>query len=107
MNFNSLDVIIMIVYLLMLVIIGVIGARRAKSPRRLLLAGRKLGFLCISAVLAPLFWGGDSTIGATNATWYELGVFRHVACCHARFRNYALGVFLAKTDFETFSNDDQ
>ncbi|WP_313428599.1 sodium:solute symporter [Siminovitchia terrae] len=95
MNFNSLDVIIMIAYLLMLVIIGVIGARRAKSPEDYVLAGRNLGFFMYFGCLGAVILGGASTIGATKLG-YEFGVSGMWLVVMLGLGIMLLGVFLAK-----------
>lgn len=70
---SLLDVIVIIVYFLVLVIIGIIGVRKAKTSEMYLLAGRNLGVFMLFGCLTAVFLGGSSTIGSAQLG-YEVGL---------------------------------
>ena len=70
---SLLDVIVIIVYFLALVIIGIIGVRKAKTSEMYLLAGRNLGVFMLFGCLTAVFLGGSSTIGSAQLG-YEIGL---------------------------------
>lgn len=92
---KSLDVIIMILYLLLLVIVGVIGSRRAKTSKDYVLAGRNLGFFMYFGCLGAVILGGASTIGSTKLG-YEYGISGMWLVVMLGLGIMLLGVFLSK-----------
>lgn len=68
-----LDMIIILIYFLVLVGVGIIGVRKAKTSDMYLLAGRNLGVLMLFGCLTAVFLGGSSTIGSAQLG-YELGL---------------------------------
>jgi solute:Na+ symporter, SSS family len=68
-----LDISIIIVYFLIVIGIGVIGSRKAKTIEDYALAGRNLGFFMYFGCLSAVILGGASTIGTTKLG-YEFGV---------------------------------
>lgn len=95
MNFNTLDVAIMIAYLLLLVIVGIIGSRRAKTSEDYVLAGRNLGFFMYFGCLGAVILGGASTIGSTKLG-YEFGISGMWLVVMLGLGIMLLGIFLAK-----------
>ena len=61
-----LDFSIIIVYFAVLIIVGIIGSRRAKTSEDYILAGRNLGFFMYFGCLSAVILGGASTIGTTQ-----------------------------------------
>lgn len=68
-----IDVLIMVVYFAALIIVGIIGVRKAKTAEIYIVAGRNLGLYMFFACLTAVFLGGSSTIGATQLG-YEIGL---------------------------------
>lgn len=68
-----IDVLIMVVYFAALIIVGIIGVRKAKTADIYIVAGRNLGLYMFFACLTAVFLGGSSTIGATQLG-YEIGL---------------------------------
>ncbi len=95
MNINSFDVVIMIAYLLLLVVVGVIGSRRAKTSEDYVLAGRNLGFFMYFGCLGAVILGGASTIGSTKLG-YEFGLSGMWLVVMLGLGIMLLGIFLAK-----------
>ncbi|MFD1708795.1 sodium:solute symporter [Siminovitchia sediminis] len=95
MNVNSLDVIIMILYLLLLVVVGIIGSRRAKTSEDYVLAGRNLGFFMYFGCLGAVILGGASTIGSTQLG-YEFGISGLWLVAMLGLGIMLLGIFLVK-----------
>ncbi|MEK4029842.1 sodium:solute symporter [Pseudobacillus sp. FSL P4-0506] len=92
---NVLDVIIMIGYFLLLVIVGIIGSRRAKTSEDYVLAGRNLGFFMYFGCLGAVILGGASTIGTTKLG-YEFGISGMWLVVMLGLGIMTLGIFLAK-----------
>lgn len=69
---SILDTILIIIYFLVLMIIGVIGYRKAKTSNVYLLSGQNLGLFMFFGCLTAVFLGGSSTIG-TAQLGYEIG----------------------------------
>lgn len=67
-----LDTILIIVYFLVLILIGIIGYRKAKTSNVYLLSGQNLGLFMFFGCLTAVFLGGSSTIG-TAQLGYEIG----------------------------------
>lgn len=95
MNINTFDVIIMIAYLFLLVVVGIIGSRRAKTSEDYVLAGRNLGFFMYFGCLGAVILGGASTIGSTKLG-YEFGLSGMWLVVMLGLGIMLLGVFLAK-----------
>lgn len=95
MNLNTLDVMIIIAYLLLLVIVGIIGSRRAKTSEDYVLAGRNLGFFMYFGCLGAVILGGASTIGSTQLG-YEFGISGMWLVVMLGLGIMLLGIFLAK-----------
>lgn|SRR5690625_194569 len=68
-----IDVIILFVYFSVLIIIGFIGMRKAKTSEMYLVAGRNLGIFMFFGALTAVFLGGSSVIG-TAQLGYEVGL---------------------------------
>ena len=68
-----IDVLVMVVYFAALIIVGIIGVRKAKTAEIYIVAGRNLGLYMFFACLTAVFLGGSSTIGATQLG-YEIGL---------------------------------
>jgi SSS family solute:Na+ symporter len=68
-----LDIVIILIYFAVLIIVGILGVRKAKTSEMYLLAGRNLGVLMLFACLTAVFLGGSSTIGSAQLG-YELGL---------------------------------
>ncbi|MFS0643638.1 sodium:solute symporter [Siminovitchia sp. 179-K 8D1 HS] len=92
---NTLDVMIIIAYLLLLVIVGIIGSRRAKTSEDYVLAGRNLGFFMYFGCLGAVILGGASTIGSTQLG-YEFGISGMWLVVMLGLGIMLLGIFLAK-----------
>ncbi|MBM7599062.1 SSS family solute:Na+ symporter [Virgibacillus halotolerans] len=69
---TSLDMFIIIIYFAVLVVVGVIGSRKAKTSEIYILAGRNLGVFMLFGCLTAVFLGGSSTIGSAQLG-YEIG----------------------------------
>lgn len=70
---NGLDIGIIIGYFAILLIVGFIGSKRAKTSDDYMVAGRRLGFGMFFACLCALLLGGASTIG-TASLGYQFGI---------------------------------
>ncbi|MBU8877528.1 sodium:solute symporter [Bacillus sp. FJAT-29790] len=92
---NTLDVVIMIGYFLMLVVVGIIGSRKAKTSEDYVLAGRNLGFFMYFGCLGAVILGGASTIGTTKLG-YEFGISGMWLVVMLGLGIMLLGIFLAK-----------
>ncbi|WP_257350876.1 sodium:solute symporter [Pseudalkalibacillus decolorationis] len=92
---NIIDILIMIGYFAVLVVVGVIGSRRAKTSEDYILAGRNLGFIMYFGCLAAVILGGASTIGTTQLG-YEYGLSGMWLVFMLGFGIMLLGIFLIK-----------
>lgn len=70
---TMLDVFVMLMYFAVMIIIGIIGVRKARTSDIYLLAGRNLGVLMVFGCLTAVFLGGSSTIGSAQLG-YEVGL---------------------------------
>lgn len=68
-----LDMTVIFIYFLILVGVGIIGVRKAKTSDMYLLAGRNLGVFMLFGCLTAVFLGGSSTIGSSQLG-YETGL---------------------------------
>ncbi|KKB33900.1 sodium:solute symporter [Bacillus thermotolerans] len=92
---NSTALLIMIGYFTALVVVGIIGSRRAKTSEDYILAGRNLGFFMYFGCLAAVILGGASTIGTTRLG-YEYGLSGMWLVFMLGLGIMFLGVFLLK-----------
>ncbi|WP_028399293.1 sodium:solute symporter [Ectobacillus panaciterrae] len=70
---SKIDIIEVLLYFALLIIVGVIGSKRAKTSEDYALAGRNLGFFMYLGCLAAVILGGASTIG-TASLGYKFGI---------------------------------
>src|SRR5699024_8414673 len=70
---RRLDMMTIIIYFVVLVVVGIIGVRKAKTSDMYLLAGRNLGVFMLFGCLTAVFLGGSSTIGSSQLG-YETGL---------------------------------
>ncbi|WP_047153924.1 sodium:solute symporter [Aneurinibacillus tyrosinisolvens] len=70
---KTLDVIVILLYFAVLIAVGIIGSKRAKTSEDFALAGRNLGFFMYLGCLAAVILGGASTLG-TARMGYEFGI---------------------------------
>jgi len=70
---HTIDIFVMIAYFSVLIIVGYIGSKRAKTSEDFILAGRNLGYFMFLGALAAVILGGASTIGTTKLG-YEFGL---------------------------------
>ncbi|UNL83279.1 sodium:solute symporter [Priestia koreensis] len=70
---NTLDTIVLVFYFALLMIIGVIGIKKAKSEKDFLLAGSRLGYFRHVGCLAAVIIGGAATMGSTTLG-YDFGI---------------------------------
>lgn len=68
-----IDFLIIVVYLAVLILVGIIGTRKANTSEIYILAGRNLGVFMLFGCLTAVFLGGSSTIG-TAQLGYENGL---------------------------------
>ncbi|MFT9848851.1 sodium:solute symporter family protein [Aneurinibacillus sp. REN35] len=92
---HTVDVIIMVIYFLVLIFVGFIGAKRAKTSEDYIVAGRNLGFTMYLACLAAVILGGASTIGTTRLG-YQYGVSGIWLVFMLGIGIVGLGLFLVK-----------
>ncbi|MGG1398146.1 sodium:solute symporter [Bacillus salipaludis] len=92
---NIIDILIMIVYFAVLIGVGVIGSRRAKTSEDYILAGRNLGFFMYFGCLAAVILGGASTIGTTQLG-FQYGLSGMWLVFMLGFGIMLLGLFLIK-----------
>lgn len=89
------DVIVIILYLLVIALVGILGARKAKTSEDYIVAGRNLNFFMYFGCLAALILGGAATVG-TAKMGYESG---YAGIWYVTCQGIALaliGIFLAK-----------
>lgn len=70
---SAIDIVIIIAYFFVLIVVGIIGVRKAKTSEVYLLAGRNLGVYMLFGCLTAVFLGGSSTIGSSQLG-YEVGL---------------------------------
>lgn len=92
---HSVDILVMILYFSVLIFVGILGARRAKTSEDYIVAGRNLGFTMYLACLAAVILGGASTIGTTKLG-YQLGMSGIWLVFMLGMGIVVLGIFLAK-----------
>lgn len=101
---NIIDVLIMVGYFAVLIGVGVIGSRRAKTAEDYILAGRNLGFFMYFGCLTAVILGGASTIGSAQLG-YEYGLSGMWLVFMLGFGIMLLGIFLIKriTNFKVIT----
>lgn len=92
---HSVDILVMLLYFSVLIFVGILGARRAKTSEDYIVAGRNLGFTMYLACLAAVILGGASTIGTTKLG-YQLGLSGVWLVFMLGMGIVVLGIFLAK-----------
>ncbi|QOR82971.1 sodium:solute symporter [Geobacillus stearothermophilus] len=70
---NALDSGVLLCYFLVLIVAGILGAKRAKTAEDFALAGRNLGLFVYLGCLSAVILGGASTIG-TAKLGYQFGI---------------------------------
>ncbi|MGE7930456.1 sodium:solute symporter [Lysinibacillus xylanilyticus] len=70
---NILDTFVLLLYFGVLMIIGIIGVKKAKSEKDFVLAGSRLGYYSHVGCLAAVIIGGAATMGSTSLG-YNFGV---------------------------------
>ncbi|MGE7635603.1 sodium:solute symporter [Bacillus paramycoides] len=96
---GSIDVIIIVLYFMVIALVGVIGAKRAKTSEDYIVASRNLGFPMFFACLAALSLGGAATIG-TAKLGYQFGISGMWFVFSQGIGFVILSIFLAKKIFE-------
>lgn len=89
------DMIIMLIYFAVLIFVGYLGAKRAKTSEDYVLAGRSLGMIFYTGCLAAVILGGASTIG-TARLGYEYGLSGIWLVFMLGLGIVALGLFFVK-----------
>jgi SSS family solute:Na+ symporter len=94
----------MVGYFAVLIGVGVIGSRRAKTAEDYILAGRNLGFFMYFGCLTAVILGGASTIGSAQLG-YEYGLSGMWLVFMLGFGIMLLGIFLIKriTNFKVIT----
>ena len=69
METNSVEVISIVVYLIGMVVIGIILAKRVKSSDEYLAGGRNLPLWLVTATLFATWWGGGTVLGGAGAAY--------------------------------------
>ncbi|MGG3443857.1 hypothetical protein ABES18_03770 [Bacillus nitratireducens] len=92
---NTVDILLMAGYFIIIIGIGLIGARKAKTSEDFMVAGRSLGLVMYLACLAAVILGGASTIG-TARLGYEFGISGIWLVVMIGIGIILLGIFLVK-----------
>ncbi|MGE7133059.1 sodium:solute symporter [Lysinibacillus xylanilyticus] len=90
---NILDTFVLLLYFGVLMIIGIIGVKKAKSEKDFVLAGSRLGYYSHVGCLAAVIIGGAATIGSTSLG-YNFGVSGLWFVSMMGFGIAALGLFV-------------
>jgi len=90
---NILDTFILFLYFGALVIVGIIGIKKAKSEKDFVLAGSRLGYYSHVGCLAAVIIGGAATMGSTTLG-YDYGVSGLWFVSMMGFGIAALGLFV-------------
>lgn len=96
---SIIDVSVIVLYLLVIALVGVIGARRAKTSEDYIIAGRNLNFPMYFGCLAALTLGGAATIG-TAKLGYQSGISGIWFVTSQGIGLALIGIFLAKKIFQ-------
>lgn len=95
---NTVDGLVIIIYFLLLIFVGILGSRRAKTSEDYIVAGRNLGFTMYLACLAAVILGGASTIG-TARLGYEFGLSGLWLVAMLGLGIVVMGIFFSKKIF--------
>lgn len=90
---NILDTFVLLPYFGVLMIIGIIGVKKAKSEKDFVLAGSRLGYYSHVGCLAAVIIGGAATMGSTTLG-YNFGVSGLWFVSMMGFGIAALGLFV-------------
>ncbi|MEY9980338.1 sodium:solute symporter [Lysinibacillus sp. RC79] len=90
---NILDTFVLLLYFGVLIIIGIIGIKKAKSEKDFVLAGSRLGYYSHVGCLAAVIIGGAATMGSTTLG-YNFGVSGLWFVSMMGFGIAALGLFV-------------
>ncbi|MFJ8513316.1 sodium:solute symporter [Lysinibacillus xylanilyticus] len=90
---NILDTFVLLLYFGVLMIIGIIGVKKAKSEKDFVLAGSRLGYYSHVGCLAAVIIGGAATMGSTTLG-YNFGVSGLWFVSMMGFGIAALGLFV-------------
>lgn len=90
---NILDNFVLLLYFGVLMIIGIIGVKKAKSEKDFVLAGSRLGYYSHVGCLAAVIIGGAATMGSTSLG-YNFGVSGLWFVSMMGFGIAALGLFV-------------
>lgn len=90
---NTLDTLVLLLYFGVLMIVGVIGIKKAKSEKDFLLAGSRLGYFSHVGCLAAVIIGGAATMGSTTLG-YDVGISGFWFVSMMGFGIAALGLFV-------------
>lgn len=70
---EALDTLVLLAYFGVLIIVGIIGIKKAKSEKDFVLAGSRLGYFTHVGCLAAVIIGGAATMGTTTLG-YDFGI---------------------------------
>ncbi|MCP1146641.1 sodium:solute symporter [Lysinibacillus endophyticus] len=70
---GALDTVVLLAYFGVLIIVGIIGIKKAKSEKDFVLAGSRLGYFTHVGCLAAVIIGGAATMGTTTLG-YDFGI---------------------------------
>lgn len=90
---NILDTLVLLIYFGALIIVGIIGIKKAKSEKDFVLAGSRLGYYSHVGCLAAVIIGGAATMGSTTLG-YDYGVSGLWFVSMMGFGIAALGLFV-------------
>ena len=90
---NILDTFVLLLYFGVLMIIGIIGVKKAKSEKDFVLAGSRLGYYSHVGCLSAVIIGGAATMGSTTLG-YNFGVSGLWFVSMMGFGIAALGLFV-------------
>lgn len=90
---NILDTFVLVLYFGALIIVGIIGIKKAKSEKDFVLAGSRLGYYSHVGCLAAVIIGGAATMGSTTLG-YDYGVSGLWFVSMMGFGIAALGLFV-------------
>ncbi|MEH7010503.1 sodium:solute symporter [Neobacillus niacini] len=90
---NILDTLVLLLYFGVLMVVGIIGIKKAKSEKDFLLAGSRLGYFSHVGCLAAVIIGGAATMGSTTLG-YDVGISGFWFVSMMGFGIAALGLFV-------------
>ncbi|GGG10683.1 3-guanidinopropionate transporter [Lysinibacillus alkalisoli] len=90
---NFLDTLVLLLYFTVLILVGVIGIKKAKSEKDFVLAGSRLGYFSHVGCLAAVIIGGAATMGSTTLG-YEYGISGFWFVSMMGFGIAAMGLFV-------------